>query len=199
MLCKAFYETFKLKLKGVTFYSLYVYPFYLPLTAPSLTHKVSLCTLRMRSRGPEKDIESRYSRLFKEWYESTCLLKLVVLLQPLVDNTNSYIMPVPLLTPNLFNPTTQALLRSAYNRCLDLEYRYEKVLKHGRLDVLVCARMLGYMIIESPTEEGRTEIASEIMRYTRRGDKGLQTLAETYLNHFIRICEFWHGTCVCRI
>ena len=61
--------------------------------------------------------------------------------------------------------------------------------KYGRLDVLVCARMLGYVLLEAPTEEGRMEFASEVIRCGNDGDKELQSLAELYKDHLLRVCK----------
>jgi len=94
-------------------------------------------------------------------------------------------MPISLPQPNPYNTTVQHVFHCAYNRCLDLERRHTAVkkLENGKLEVLVCARFLGYMILEAPTDEGRSEIASEIIRSI--DDQTLQKLGELYKNHFV--------------
>ncbi|KAJ3509951.1 hypothetical protein NLJ89_g4944 [Agrocybe chaxingu] len=53
------------------------------------------------------------------------------------------------------------------------------------------------MILEAPTDEGRMDVASEIVRCAKNGDKNgdiaLQNLAELYKNHFIRV--FYSSEC----
>ncbi|CAA7265221.1 unnamed protein product [Cyclocybe aegerita] len=102
-------------------------------------------------------------------------------------------MVTPLPRPNQYNASSQFIPHTAYNRCLDLEDQHKQVSQHVRLDVLVCARFLGYMILEAPTDEGRMDVASEIVRCAKTGDIGLQDLAESYKNHFFRV--FYSSGC----
>ncbi|KAF5387950.1 hypothetical protein D9615_000667 [Tricholomella constricta] len=90
-------------------------------------------------------------------------------------------MPTPLPRPNPFN---DELVISAYNRCLDLEEREAQVIKHGRLPPLISARLLGYLIVEATTKDGRLEICTDIIGAV--GDQALQALANVYKDHFIR-------------
>lgn len=53
--------------------------------------------------------------------------------------------------------------------------------------VLVCARLLGYMIIHAPTHAGRDNISSEITSCRNYQEKC--TVACTYIDHFVRCCE----------
>jgi len=89
-------------------------------------------------------------------------------------------------SPNPFNPTVLLMEHSAYQICLDMEARTEiqSILKTGHLTPLVCARFLGYMVLEAPTDAGRLEISTEIVHCT--DDTFLQTLANLYKDHFIR-------------
>ncbi|EIW55637.1 uncharacterized protein TRAVEDRAFT_129055 [Trametes versicolor FP-101664 SS1] len=50
---------------------------------------------------------------------------------------------------------------------------------------LVCARLLGRLLLEAPTEDGRTNVASEIVQCL--GDSELFRLANLYKDHFIRL------------
>jgi hypothetical protein len=98
-------------------------------------------------------------------------------------------MPTALPSANPYKETTQLVIRCAYNRCLDLEKRHVEVPRHGRLDVLICARMLGYLLLEAPTEEGRMDFASEVVSCCNDGYKELQSLAELYKDHLLRVCK----------
>ena len=95
-------------------------------------------------------------------------------------------MPQP-LPPNPYNTGQQAVLHAAYKRCVILQNSHSEVGQRGRLSVLICARLLGYMILEAPTDEGRTEFVSEIVRCV--DDMDLQKLAEVYKNHLLRLCK----------
>jgi hypothetical protein len=96
-------------------------------------------------------------------------------------------MPCPLPRPNPYDTSKQLIINTAYGICLDLEDRHNQVLKTTNLDVLVCSRFLGFMIVEAPTEEGRTEFATEVIRC--QGDDDLQKLGELYKDHFLRVCK----------
>ncbi|KAF8167096.1 hypothetical protein B0H34DRAFT_812323 [Crassisporium funariophilum] len=94
-------------------------------------------------------------------------------------------MPEPLPRPNPYDLTSHLVLHSAYNKCLDLETRYEQVKKSFLLQVLVCARFLGYMLLRAPTDGGREDFAWEIWRCS--GDETMQELAQLYSDHLLRI------------
>lgn len=94
--------------------------------------------------------------------------------------------PTP-LKPNPYNLTTQFVLCSAYSKCLNLEPRHEQVQNIVRLPVLVCARFLGYMLLEAPTDGGREDFAWEIGRCS--GDDAMQEQAQLYSDHLLRICK----------
>jgi hypothetical protein len=91
------------------------------------------------------------------------------------------------LPSNPYNTGQQAVLHVAYGRCTTLQNRHSQVVPCSHLSVLICARILGYMILEAPTDEGRTELATEIVRCV--GDEDLQKLAEIYKNHLLRVCK----------
>ena len=100
-------------------------------------------------------------------------------------------MPQPLPFPNPYDANDEfntAYFHAAYESCLDLERRHGQVKQCGNLQVLVCARFLGHMLLEAPTNAGRRDFASEILRCT--GDDDLQKLAGAYKDHFLRVCEF---------
>lgn len=99
-------------------------------------------------------------------------------------------MPQPLPSPNPYDTNEGshiAHFHAAYESCLDLERRHSQVKPCGTLQVLVCARFLGYMLLEAPTNAGREDFASEILRCM--GDDELQKLAEAYKDHFLRVCK----------
>jgi hypothetical protein len=75
---------------------------------------------------------------------------------------------------------------SAYARCKSLEEHAHGLQRDG-LSPLVCARILGYMLLHAPTDEGRGKVANEITSYA--GDSELMGLAQSYSNNFIRCCE----------
>ncbi|PPQ94170.1 hypothetical protein CVT25_003755 [Psilocybe cyanescens] len=111
-------------------------------------------------------------------------------------------MSQPLPRPNPFHPDNQPIVYSAYEMCLDLESRHDQVAKiqEVRLPSLICARLLGYMIREAPTAEGRNDFAREVKRcqldpnidmpfYLRqqRTDAALLDLAQLYNDHLLRV------------
>ncbi|KAF8895162.1 hypothetical protein BD779DRAFT_1668499 [Infundibulicybe gibba] len=93
-------------------------------------------------------------------------------------------MPTPLPRLNPFESTHLPLSHRAYHRCLDLEDRHTSVKMSGKLTVLICARFLGFMLVEAPVDAGREDFASEVVRCT--DDEALQALANLYKNHLIR-------------
>jgi hypothetical protein len=103
--------------------------------------------------------------------------------------------PLPCPSPYDTNEPNIAYFHAAYESCLDLERRHGQVKQYGALQVLVSARFLGYMLLEAPTNAGRKDFASEILRCI--GDDDLQKLAESYKDHLLRVCmsklhtEYW--------
>ncbi|PPQ65717.1 hypothetical protein CVT26_000334 [Gymnopilus dilepis] len=100
--------------------------------------------------------------------------------------------PRALPRPNPFasDPTTSdSMIEKAYNTCLELEAKHEQVVKafDVRLPTLICARFLGYMLLEAPTQGGRAELAWEIDRCASENCTELQELAQLYSDHLLRV------------
>jgi hypothetical protein len=86
------------------------------------------------------------------------------------------------------NPYPFGFWRDAYNVCLDFERRSTfHTAPASPLSPLVLSRFLGYMILEAPTDYGRTNFSNEVIACTN--DVALQDLAKLYINHFLRCCE----------
>lgn len=83
-------------------------------------------------------------------------------------------IPQTLPQPNPFDTTDDPIIHTAHKLCLHLEALQQEVQKTTLL-VLICARFLGYMLIEAPTDPGRLEFATEVMRHCT--DDMLQELA----------------------
>ncbi|KAF8879585.1 hypothetical protein BD779DRAFT_1146539 [Infundibulicybe gibba] len=92
-------------------------------------------------------------------------------------------MSTPLPRPNPFDSTYLPDSHSGYLKCLELEDHHAVVKKTTKLTVLVCARLLGYMLVEALEDATREEFASEIVRCT--DDEALQALAGLYKDHLI--------------
>ncbi|KAG8929474.1 hypothetical protein FRC02_005533 [Tulasnella sp. 418] len=86
------------------------------------------------------------------------------------------------LPPNKFPP---GIVHEAYATCLDLQNRAMNVqqLKSGPT-VLVCARFLGYVILEAPTTTGQENFAREVT--SCQDGATLCKLAKFYIDHFVR-------------
>ncbi|PPQ93669.1 hypothetical protein CVT25_012728 [Psilocybe cyanescens] len=94
-------------------------------------------------------------------------------------------MPESLPHPNPYNSDTNSILYTAYNKCLDLEARHEQVKRICFLQVLVCARFLGYMLLQAPTDGGRKSFGWEIHQCS--SDDAIQELAQIYSDHLLRL------------
>jgi hypothetical protein len=92
-------------------------------------------------------------------------------------------MPVA-LPRNLFLAGTTP--HKAYDICLGFERRASNL--RQPLPQLVCARILGYMLIHTPVVTGRDYLAQEIVDCA--DDDALWKLGQFYDNHFIRPCEY---------
>jgi hypothetical protein len=93
------------------------------------------------------------------------------------------LMPQPL--PN--NPyATGTPTHQAYATCVTLEAGRAPADWTGP-PTEVCARLLGYMIIHSPTDDGRTNITNEINSCNADG-MALHKLAKFYVDHYLRPC-----------
>ena len=53
---------------------------------------------------------------------------------------------------------------------------------------LVCARILGYMLIHAPVQTGRYYIAGKVVECAN--DTALRKLGEFYYDHFVCLCEY---------
>lgn len=112
-------------------------------------------------------------------------------------------MPQPLL-PNPYTAGSQTY--QAYDTCLAFQDANVKAPWKSGPPSLVCARLLGYMIIYSPTDQGRTNIANEINSCNGVLDQ-LHHLAKFYVDRYLRSCErpyvFWMVLplifCVCSL
>lgn len=97
----------------------------------------------------------------------------------------------PLPRPNSFNTGTELVLHAAYSRCLDFETNVlanPAALPHAcKLSPLICARLLGRLLLEAPTDDGCAIVATETVRC--QGDTNLQKIANLYKDHFIRCWE----------
>ena len=100
-------------------------------------------------------------------------------------------MPEKLPGPPPF-PVDDATLCKAYTICLDFESRASD--STSRLSPLVCARILGYMLIHAPVESGRIWLSEQIIKC--ENDGALKQLGEFFCDHFIRVCKYLMKSCV---
>ena len=85
-------------------------------------------------------------------------------------------------------PYPVGLWRDAYNMCLDFESR--STLQNdptSTFSPLVLSRFLGYMILEAPTDNGRTNFSNEVIACANDGS--LKDIAMFYIIHFLWCCE----------
>jgi hypothetical protein len=95
-------------------------------------------------------------------------------------------MPQP-LPPNPYQPGSTYF--NAYNICAHFEgLAAVLTLESLTLAPLVCARLLGFMIIHAPSASGRDNITQEIISCCN-GEK-FRDLAKYYVDHFLRCCEY---------
>ena len=74
---------------------------------------------------------------------------------------------------------------SAYNVCLEFE---EHANHHGTAEDLMNARILGYLIIYTPSDAARHEVVN-VIRCCSNNYASLSTLGMTFLDYYIRPCE----------
>ena len=86
---------------------------------------------------------------------------------------------LPPLTDVLFDSETHPMIIKAYESSLHTE---ENSMQHD----LVFARMLGYLILHSPSISARKCVALDILSCTSQSEH--LRLGETYVNQFIRPC-----------
>jgi hypothetical protein len=87
------------------------------------------------------------------------------------------------LPPSPYSPAT--LWDDAYNKCITLESAVGPSIM--TFPPLICARFLGYMILKAPTDEGRTNVSTEVRDCV--DDATLFELARKYISCFLRC---WH-------
>jgi hypothetical protein len=92
-------------------------------------------------------------------------------------------MPVALPHKPFLAGTTP---HKAYDICFGFERRASNL--RQPLPQLVCARILGYMLIHSPVVAGRNYLAQEIVDCAN--DDALGKLGQFYDIHFIHLCEY---------
>jgi hypothetical protein len=94
-------------------------------------------------------------------------------------------------------PPSEFNLQSGYNICLQFEKDvYSKSSKFtSKFDdlkftppALVCARILGYLIIHAPSVAGRYLVANEVISCNYDVER-LAALGRMYYLHYIRVCE----------
>jgi hypothetical protein len=99
------------------------------------------------------------------------------------NHTPVFNMPVALPCNPFLAGTTP---HKAYDICLRFERRVLSLRQPS--PQLVCARILGYMLIHAPVATGRDYLAQEIVDCTN--DETLGKLGKFYDNHLIRLCEY---------
>jgi hypothetical protein len=87
--------------------------------------------------------------------------------------------PLPL---NPYDANAQASWYHAYSICLQIEG------SSTNADTTVNARLLGYLILEAPVDEGRHYLCAEILECSN-DDAAFHKLATMYRNHFLRFCK----------
>src|ERR1700734_3631795 len=97
-------------------------------------------------------------------------------------------MPQP-LPVNPYNINTHIREHNAYATCLAYEASSIAGLHPvpSGVSSLVCARLLGYMILHAPTDVGRGNISNEVMSCPN--EKHLADMAKLYIQIFLRCCE----------
>ncbi|KIM37202.1 hypothetical protein M413DRAFT_31135 [Hebeloma cylindrosporum] len=83
------------------------------------------------------------------------------------------------LPPNPYSAVTNLEWHNAYSSCLNFQNETRSAIQ------IIRARVLGYLILEAPIQEGRTYVCSEIFRCNGNSDK-LWKLADLYITHLIR-------------
>ncbi|KAJ8593210.1 hypothetical protein M405DRAFT_931012 [Rhizopogon salebrosus TDB-379] len=95
-------------------------------------------------------------------------------------------VPLPPFPATLISHPT---VNYAYNRCLTLEAQAD--MHQSKPPSLLCARLLGYMLIHAPNNTGRHNVASDIGDCT--DDAKLLELAQLYFCHFVRLFKSAEG------
>ncbi|KAG5653993.1 hypothetical protein H0H81_008575 [Sphagnurus paluster] len=106
-----------------------------------------------------------------------------------MSNEGLFLKPTPLPpAPSSFLPST--VLYNAYERCLNYEAETVETTSTqnpDQLRPLIAARILGYLLLHAPMEEGRIFLSEEIMACLDA--RAMFDLARVYNDNLIRICE----------
>src|SRR5882762_9454118 len=97
-------------------------------------------------------------------------------------------MPQP-LPANPYNVNTHPREHSAYATCVEYEARALAGLHPvpSGVSSLVCARLLGYMVLHAPTHIGCENISNEVTSCANT--EQLADMAKLYIQTFLRCCE----------
>ena len=106
------------------------------------------------------------------------------LLRGALIQTRSFNSAMTALPPSPYSPAT--LWDDAYNKCLTLESAVAPSIK--TFPPLIRARFLGYMILKAPTDEGRTNVSTEVRDCV--DDAALFQLAAKYKYCFLHCCWY---------
>jgi hypothetical protein len=102
--------------------------------------------------------------------------------------------PLPL---NPFHKDLDASFHAAYDRCL----RHEEATREAKTKSkeeqyakeVVYGRCLGYLLTETPHTNGKRMVSEGIIKCNGQREK-MNELAETYINHLIRLCQWFSFT-----
>lgn len=75
---------------------------------------------------------------------------------------------------------------NAYDRCIMLETHTPNL--NSKPPTLVCARLLGYLLIHALVDKGRDSVADDILNC--RCNEDLIELADFFITHLFRCCEY---------
>ena len=97
--------------------------------------------------------------------------------------------PLPELPPRLHNFPS---ILSAYPQILNLERReqaaYNSDPSTDRAKRLIYSRILGYLILEGPSDKARVAVALEVNACNGEEEK-LLAIGQFYFDHYIRACK----------
>ena len=97
--------------------------------------------------------------------------------------------PLPELPPRLHNSAT---IFGAYPQILKLERNeqaaYSRDPSADRKKGLIYARILGYLILEGPSDQARVTVALDVISSNGEEEK-LLAIGQLYFDHFIRACK----------
>lgn len=100
-------------------------------------------------------------------------------------------IPLPELPPRLHNSST---ISGAYPQILELERELQAAYSREPSDdggkKLMYARILGYLILEGPSDEARIAVGLEVHACNGEGkEEKLLAIGQFYFDHFIRACK----------